>query len=169
MYSCLSNTTLHALFQYVHHLINICLWNLDSYRHQSKNQNNDDLVYWDISGWQTFHLLNITRMAPKIDIHSIFIYDKNKLNNHRSVEPQRTAQCPLQAPQIIKFMGPTWGPPGSCRPQIGPMLAPWTLLSGTAFHQLLALIAGICQALRPKSLSCLRWPTPDCPYCGHHN
>ena len=30
--------------------------------------------------------------------------------------------------QITKFMGPTWGPPGSCRPQMGPMLAPWTLL-----------------------------------------
>ena len=29
-----------------------------------------------------------------------------------------------------KFMGPTWGPPGSCRPHMGPMLAPWTLLSG---------------------------------------
>ena len=28
------------------------------------------------------------------------------------------------------FMGPTWGPPGSCRPQMGPTLAPWTLLSG---------------------------------------
>ena len=27
-------------------------------------------------------------------------------------------------------MGPTWGPPGSCRPQMGPMLAPRTLLSG---------------------------------------
>ena len=27
-------------------------------------------------------------------------------------------------------MGPTWGPPGSYRPQMGPMLAPWTLLSG---------------------------------------
>ena len=26
-------------------------------------------------------------------------------------------------------MGPTWGPPGSCRPQMGPMLAPWTVLS----------------------------------------
>ena len=26
--------------------------------------------------------------------------------------------------------GATWGPPGSCRPQIGPVLAPWTLLSG---------------------------------------
>ena len=35
-----------------------------------------------------------------------------------------------QASQIAKFMGPTWGPPGSCRPQMGPMLAPWTLLSG---------------------------------------
>ena len=34
------------------------------------------------------------------------------------------------ASQIAKFMGPTWGPPGSCRPQMGPMLAPWTLLSG---------------------------------------
>ena len=32
--------------------------------------------------------------------------------------------------QISKFMGPTWGPPGSFRPQMGPMLAPWTLLSG---------------------------------------
>ena len=36
----------------------------------------------------------------------------------------------LTATHIAKFMGPIWGPPGSCRPQIGPMLAPWTLLSG---------------------------------------
>ena len=27
------------------------------------------------------------------------------------------------------LMGPIWGPPGPCRPQMGPMLAPWTLLS----------------------------------------
>ena len=32
--------------------------------------------------------------------------------------------------QIAKFMGPTWGPPASCRPQVGPMWAPWTLLQG---------------------------------------
>ena len=32
--------------------------------------------------------------------------------------------------QTEKFMRSTWGPPGSCRPQVGPMLAPWTLLSG---------------------------------------
>ena len=32
--------------------------------------------------------------------------------------------------QITKFMGPTWGPPWACPPQMDPMLAPWTLLSG---------------------------------------
>ena len=28
--------------------------------------------------------------------------------------------------QIAKFMRPTWGPPGSRRPQMGPILVPWT-------------------------------------------
>ena len=32
--------------------------------------------------------------------------------------------------QKAKFMGPTWGPPGSCRPQMGPTLVPCILLSG---------------------------------------
>ena len=35
--------------------------------------------------------------------------------------------------QIARFLGPTWGPPGSCRPQMGPMMAPWTLLSGVSY------------------------------------
>ena len=34
-------------------------------------------------------------------------------------------------PLIARFMGPTWGPSGADRTQMGPMLAPWTLLSGT--------------------------------------
>ena len=34
--------------------------------------------------------------------------------------------------QIAMSMGPTWGPPGSCQPQMGPILAPWPLLSGEA-------------------------------------
>ena len=41
--------------------------------------------------------------------------------------------------QIAKFMGPTWGPSGSCRPQMGPMLAPWTLLSGNGWTGMLQL------------------------------
>ena len=31
---------------------------------------------------------------------------------------------------IARCMGPTWGPSGAGRTQVGPMLAPWTLLSG---------------------------------------
>ena len=31
---------------------------------------------------------------------------------------------------IARFMGPAWGPSGADRTQVGPMLAPWTLLSG---------------------------------------
>ena len=37
-----------------------------------------------------------------------------------------------KAPQIARFMGPTWAQPGSWQPQLGSMLAPWILLSGTA-------------------------------------
>ena len=31
---------------------------------------------------------------------------------------------------IAMFLGPAWGPSGADRTQVGPMLAPWTLLSG---------------------------------------
>ena len=31
-------------------------------------------------------------------------------------------------------MGPTWGPSGAYRTQVGPMLAPWTLLSGAIWR-----------------------------------
>ena len=31
---------------------------------------------------------------------------------------------------ITRFMGPTWGPSGADMTQVGPILAPWTLLSG---------------------------------------
>ena len=33
-------------------------------------------------------------------------------------------------------MGPTWGPSGAGRTQVGPMLAPWTLLSGNTSHEI---------------------------------
>ena len=43
-------------------------------------------------------------------------------------------------PQIAKFMGPTWGPPGSCRPQMGPMLASWALLLRSLYKGISRLI-----------------------------
>ena len=35
-----------------------------------------------------------------------------------------------------RFMGPTWGSSGADRTQVGPMLAPWTLLSGLWRHDM---------------------------------
>ena len=40
---------------------------------------------------------------------------------------------------IARFMGPTWGPSGTDRTQVGPMLAPWTLLSGNIWDPKLAI------------------------------
>ena len=45
--------------------------------------------------------------------------------------PPLTRSIFPMTPLIAKFMGPTWGPSGADRTQVGPMLAPWTLLSGT--------------------------------------
>ena len=36
----------------------------------------------------------------------------------------------LSFSMIAMFMAPTWGPSGNERAQMGPMLAPWTLLAG---------------------------------------
>ena len=52
--------------------------------------------------------------------------------------------------QITKFMGPTWGPSGSCRAQMGPMLAPWSLLSGLiSYIHSMTLIYKPATDLRP--------------------
>ena len=56
-----------------------------------------------------------------------------RLNSLKLIGYTAHRGIPLAMTQITKFMGPTWGPPGSCRPQMGPMLAPWTLLSGEVY------------------------------------
>ena len=68
---------------------------------------------------------------------------------------------PIGIPHVAKFMEPTWGPPGSCRPQMGLMLAQWTLLSRTTF----TCTDGLPQSLgSPVMMSvdsimaCPRWP-----------
>ena len=48
--------------------------------------------------------------------------------------------------QIANLMRPTWGLPGSCRPQMGPMLAPWILLSGYIFQYIKWAMSIHCHA-----------------------
>ena len=47
-----------------------------------------------------------------------------------SISISRRHTCCVIASLRTRFMGPTWGPSGADRTQMGPMLAPWTLLSG---------------------------------------
>ena len=46
--------------------------------------------------------------------------------------------CRQFTSQITRFMGPKWGPSGADMTQVGPMLAPWTLLSGNFWFEVLA-------------------------------
>ena len=48
---------------------------------------------------------------------------------HSSSIPAASATAMWITALIARFMGPTWGPSGADRTQVGPMLAPWTLLS----------------------------------------
>ena len=48
---------------------------------------------------------------------------------------------------ITRFMGPTWDPPGANRTQVGPMLAPWILLSGSC-HEILTYRTPCCKILQ---------------------
>ena len=60
---------------------------------------------------------------------------------------------------IAKYVGPTWGPPGSWRPQMGPMLAPWTLLSGITSVSLTSSRTRDIRSVYYTAL-CIRRPSP---------
>ena len=45
---------------------------------------------------------------------------------HTRVTRGRSIYWSLNKPLIVRFMGPTWGPSGTDRTQVGPRLAPWT-------------------------------------------
>ena len=70
-----------------------------------------------------FHKMFFACLDPELVLWKTYIWNFAMSPGASSVKNQRDTQ-------IAKFMGPTWGPPGSCRPQMGPMLAPWTLPSG---------------------------------------
>ena len=52
--------------------------------------------------------------------------------------------CASLTALIARFMGPTWGPSGADRTQVGPMLASWTLLSGSVSQYIDSYIYVTC-------------------------
>ena len=71
--------------------------------------------------------INVIKVALSWSIYMICTYWK--LQHCCSVV--QFSRMPRKTSQIARFSWPTWCPPGSCRPQLGAMWAPWTLLSGT--------------------------------------
>ena len=55
---------------------------------------------------------------------------QSEVKNERQLSQRQQLDISLfRWSQIARFMGPTWDPPGADRTQVGPMLAPWILLS----------------------------------------
>ena len=80
---------------------------------------------------EDLHLRAISQEMSKISILNMTLnVTILRLQLHFSGANGSTIHVIKDTTPITRFMGPTWGPPGSCRPQMGPMLAPWSLLSG---------------------------------------
>ena len=67
----------------------------------------------------------------------------------------------VKRPLLPRFMGPTWGPSGADRTQVGPMLAPWILLHGTLATPNLLLL----NQYRPPELWLLMVKVSDAWWC----
>ena len=76
-----------------------------------------------------------------------------------SAAPMRSRHFVSESSLMARLMGPTWGPSGADRTQVGPMLAPWTLLSGMLYcnwvkvfphpngHELLKMFYTVCECV----------------------
>ena len=72
--------------------------------------------------------------------------------------------------QIAKFMGPTWGPPGSCRPQMGPMLAPMNLAIRVSYVKIVRFATSLgISAMSLLNTGSWRWHVAliKCLFSGH--
>ena len=69
--------------------------------------------------------------------------------------------------QVAKFMGSTWGPTGSCRPHVGPMLAPWTLHSA-GVSKLRPIVQSNNSTYFWRASSLRRFPLCNRPSTRHH-
>ena len=74
--------------------------------------------------------------------------------------------------QIAMFMGPTWGPSGSCRSQMGPMMTSWTVLSGIPWYPgtcrvvVESRICSYCKSFKCWSSTYTRPEVCRCCACG---
>ena len=76
--------------------------------------------------YYSIYVINILIESPHFVYHQV------------TLQPEQSGRH--FASLIARFMGPTWGPSRADRTQVGPMLAPWTLLSGIVFKWMFSSI-----------------------------
>ena len=99
----------------------------------------DGLVNYVVLGISDLQTLSTTNSAVICDIALVWgtptIFEKDWMlissKKYRPAKTQPNFTKLYTSPLIARFMGPTWGPSGTDRTQVGPMLAPWNLLSGS--------------------------------------
>ena len=96
---------------------------------------------------ETISILNNAELYDRtVSVGARFTHKEHQINliqliqyqwhPHSGHHPADIPSSSINFPLITRFMGPTWGPSGANRTQVGPMLAPWTLLSALAiFHK----------------------------------
>ena len=92
-------------------------------------------TWWLLFLWSKFKHTNANIMI--IDTLDSFRDTNFRAITEPFVSMNKNLNYNGHATQITRFIGPTGKPPGSCRPQMGPLLAPWTLLSGERWPKLL--------------------------------
>ena len=94
---------------------------LENYNKQTNSKRRNSILWYDmnICHWSGFNGMCSISWANTCVLSVILKIDPN---------------CHQAGSQIAKFMGPTWGPSGVDRTQVGLMLAPWSLLSGVLCH-----------------------------------
>ena len=88
-------------------------------------------------------IIFMTKQNKKLIGFYLFLELLKKLLKLRGAMVDNTRQ--YRASQIATFMGPTWGPPGSCRPQMGPDVGPMNLAIRVDFycHTVTIVIAAV--------------------------
>ena len=107
---------------------------------------------WYIRSFFGFTFLNI--------LYS-FKYSCTNIFHRRSLYTYYKGKPTLET----RFMGPTRGPSGADRTQLGPMLAPWTLLSGLVSGSVFCwMISGLKSPALFKKTYCRYYPqVGNCP------
>ena len=81
----------------------------------------DDVIMRFFSSWKTFilhsNIMPTYELTTQwtINSHSMILLDSSEY------------PCISIRTQIARFTGPIWGPPGSCRPEVGPYVGPINL------------------------------------------